>query len=88
MEHGLSTVNKFAGDTNLSGIPDTLEDRIWIKIDFNKLGKWSKGSSQLKFSKDKYNILYIGWKKKNTWTNTDWRTTGQAAILNKETWKL
>ncbi|KAF7247973.1 RNA-directed DNA polymerase from mobile element jockey [Varanus komodoensis] len=66
---------KFADDTKLGRIANTLEDRMKIQGDLDKFERWAE-TNRMKFSKDKCQVLHLGkrnqrpqYKMGNTWLN-------------------
>ncbi|KAF7252760.1 RNA-directed DNA polymerase from mobile element jockey [Varanus komodoensis] len=78
---------KFTDDTKLGGIANTLEDRMKIQGDFDKLEHWAE-SNRMRFNKDKCQVLHLGkrnqrhrYKMGNMWLN---RTEKEKDLRCKE----
>ncbi|GAB0204723.1 mitochondrial enolase superfamily member 1 [Grus japonensis] len=62
MDSGIEcTLSKFADNTKLCGVVNTLEGRDAIQRDPDRLERWAR-ANRMKFSKAKCKVLHVGWR--------------------------
>ena len=73
------TLSKFADDTKVQGVVDTLESRARIQSDLDKLEDCTK-RNLVSVNKDKCKVLHLGWNNPMHWykLGADWLGSSSA----------
>ena len=79
------TLIKFADDTKLGGIANTLEDRNKLQSDLDRLENRAE-NNRMKLNRDKCQVLHLG--EKNKCTVTEWGITGSAILQTRRIFEL
>ena len=68
---------KYADDTKLGGIPNTLEDRNTIQNDLDRMEHRAE-SNRMKFNRDKCKVQHL--RKRNQLHSYNWGISGSAKL--------
>ena len=82
------TLIKFADDTKLCGIANTLEDRNKLQSDLDRLERWAE-NNRMKFNRDKCQVLHLGKRKQmhsykigDTWLSNTTSEKGLGIVVD------